>query len=150
MKEIEYKFLVDRAAWNEVNKPSPELIVQGFLYKSKELTIRVRIKEDKGYLTIKGATTGISRTEFEYEIPLSDAESLIDQFIDKHIRKHRYTIEFSGKSWEIDEFHGKLEGLILAELEVQSEDEKFDKPNWVTEDVSTNPDYYNAVLIDRC
>jgi len=75
---------------------------------------------------------------------------MIDLFTEKHIRKHRYEVMVDGKTWEVDEFHGKLEGLILAELEVESEDETFTKPNWVTQDVSTDPNYYNAVLIDRC
>lgn len=150
MKEIEYKFLVDRTLWEAAPKPAPDLIVQGYISKSKESTVRVRIKGERGYLTIKGKTTGIQRTEFEYEIPLSDAEAMIELFTEKHIRKHRYEVIVDGKTWEVDEFHGKLEGLILAELEVESEDETFTRPNWVTQDVSTDPNYYNAVLIDRC
>ncbi len=150
MKEIEYKFLVDRVIWEKAEKPKPELIVQGYISKSEDSTVRVRIKGERGYLTIKGKTTGITRTEFEYEIPVSDAEAMIDLFTEKHIRKHRYEVMVDGKTWEVDEFHGKLEGLILAELEVESEDETFTKPNWVTQDVSTDPNYYNAVLIDRC
>lgn len=149
-EEIEYKYLVDKDIWADVKKPPPELIVQGFLYKSKDLTVRVRIKSNKGFLTIKGATKGISRSEFEYEIPLQDAESLIQQFTDKHITKHRYRIDYKGKTWEVDEFHGKLEGLILAELEVNSEHEKFEMPEWAKEDVSRNPNYFNSVLIDKC
>lgn len=148
--EIEYKFLVNREKWDQVEKSQPELIVQGFLMKSKELVIRVRIKGEKGFLTIKGANTGISRSEFEYEIPLQDAEELMQQFIGKYISKHRYEVIFAGKKWEVDVFSGKLEGLILAELEVDSADEKISLPDWVTEDVSTNPEYFNAVLIERC
>lgn len=149
MQEIEYKFLVDKAAWENLEKPEPTLIVQGFLSKSKELVVRVRIKGDQGFLTLKGATKGITRTEFEYEIPLADAEAILAEFTEKSIRKHRYLIEHEGKTWEVDVFHEKLEGLILAELEVNAEDEVFTKPNWVTEDVSEDPNYYNAVLIDR-
>ena len=150
MKEIEYKFLVDRGAWLEVEKPTPTLIVQGYISKNEHVAVRVRIKGDKGFLTIKGNAVGITRSEFEYEVPLGDAEAMIKLFTDKHIRKHRYEVEVHGKTWEIDEFHGKLEGLILAELEVESEDEVFAKPRWVTEDVSLDPNYFNAVLIDRC
>lgn len=150
MEEIEYKFLVDHELWNALEKPQPELIVQGFLHRSKALTIRVRIKADKGFLTIKGPTKGISRKEFEYEIPLADAQELISEFTDKHIRKNRYLIPFEGKEWEVDVFEGKLDGLILAELEVNSEEEKFIKPNWALEDVSQNPTYFNAVLIEKC
>ena len=150
MKEIEYKFLVDEEAWSNLDKPEPVLIVQGYISKNVDATVRVRIKGDKGYLTIKGKTVGITRSEFEYEIPLQDAEEMVNLFTSKHIRKHRYEIVVDEKTWEVDEFHGKLEGLIVAELEVESEEEAFQKPNWITEDVSTNPDYFNAVLIDRC
>lgn len=150
MKEIEHKFLVDAGKWASMVKPKPNLIVQGFLSRSVECTVRVRIKETKGFLTIKGKTEGISRTEFEYEISLADAESMISSFTDKHIRKDRYEIKHKGHLWEIDVFHGALEGLILAELEVSSEDEQFELPDWVTEDVSRDPSYYNAVLIDQC
>lgn len=150
MKEIEYKFLVDKAKWLQVEKPEPELIVQGFLSNSEDLVIRIRIKGDKGFLTIKGKTTGITRTEYEYSIPLNEAQEMLEGFIDKKIMKKRYTLKHSGKAWEVDVFEGKLSGLILAELEVESESESFEKPDWVTEDVSRNPNYYNAVLIDRC
>ncbi|MDX2361666.1 MAG: CYTH domain-containing protein [Crocinitomicaceae bacterium] len=150
MQEIEYKFLVDKSRWATVQKPVPTLIVQGFISKSKEAVVRVRIKGDKGFLTIKGKSEGISRQEFEYEIPVIEAEELLSNFTHKQIRKHRYEIEVHGKTWEVDEFHGALEGLVIAELEVESESESFEKPEWVTEDVSTDPAYYNAVLIDRC
>lgn len=150
MKEIEYKFLVDHEAWLEVEKPEPTLIVQGYISKSEHAVVRVRIKGDKGYLTIKGNTIGITRSEFEYEIPLNEAEAMIELFTEKYIKKHRYEVVVDGKTWEVDEFHGNLEGLVLAELEVESEDEAFTQPNWTTEDVSTDPNYFNAVLIDRC
>lgn len=150
MKEIEYKFLVDHDAWSELDKPEATLIVQGYISKSEDAVVRVRIKGDKGYLTIKGKMVGITRSEFEYEIPLEDAEDMVDLFTTKHIRKHRYELIVDGKTWEVDEFHGKLEGLVVAELEVESEAERFKKPSWVTEDVSTDPNYFNAVLIDRC
>lgn len=150
MNEIEYKFLVDHAEWSQVTKPKGELIVQGFLHKSESCVVRIRIKGEKGYLTIKGATQGITRREFEYEIPLSDAEEIISSLVDKHIRKIRYEIPFDNRIWEVDEFEGPLEGLILAELEVKSENETFEKPSWATTDVSRDPNYYNAVLIDKC
>lgn len=149
-QEVEYKYLVDKAKWETIEKPSPELIVQGFLRRDKDLVIRIRIKGTKGYLTIKGKTTGITRTEFEYEIPLSDAMELLENFTDKQIRKYRYEIEHQGMTWEVDVFEGKLEGLILAELEVESEATIFSKPPWVTDNVSDDPNYYNAVLIERC
>jgi adenylate cyclase len=150
MKEIEYKFLVDHDKWSKLEKPEPTLIVQGYISISEEVVVRVRIKGDKGFLTIKGKMVGITRPEFEYEIPLEDAEAMVELFTEKHIRKYRYEVMFDGKIWEIDEFHGKLQGLVVAELEVQSENELFSKPSWVTADVSTDPKYFNAVLIDQC
>ncbi len=148
--EIEYKFLVNHEKWEKLVKPEPQLIVQGFLSKNEKLVVRVRILGDQGFLTIKGKTSGIRRSEFEYEIPKNEAEEMINLFTDKHIRKQRYVIHEDGKNWEVDVFEGKLEGLILAELEVKSEEEEFTPPDWTTTDVSNDPQYYNAVLIDRC
>lgn len=150
MIEIEYKYLVDPEKWESIQKPEPTLIVQGFLSKSADLVVRIRIRGDRGYLTIKGRSKGISRTEFEYEIPVSEAEAMLKEFTEKSIRKWRYEIIVHGKTWEVDVFEEKLAGLIVAELEVASEDEQFELPNWVTTDVSTDPNYYNAVLIERC
>jgi adenylate cyclase len=150
MQEIEYKYLVDKVLWDKISKPAPDRIVQAFISKTKECIVRVRIKGDKGFITIKGETKGITRTEFEYEIPFQEAEELIEKFTDKCILKDRFEIIINDHVWEVDVFHGPLEGLILAELEVESEDEKFDLPPWVTEDVSTDQRYYNAVLIDKC
>ncbi len=149
MKEIEYKFLVDDKKWSEIEKTSPSLIVQGFITKSKESTVRIRIKNEAAFLTIKGKTVGITRSEFEYEIPVSDAEQMLLEFTEKQIRKKRFIIPFKGHNWEVDVFEGHLSGLILAELEVQSENEKFELPNWVTKNVSEDERYYNAVLIDN-
>lgn len=150
MTEIEYKFLVNTDKWEQVKKPEPVRIVQGFIHREPECVVRVRIKGEKGYLTIKGKSEGIRRTEFEYEIPLDEAEAMLKQFTDRYIDKFRYHIEVGNHTWEVDVFHGKLNGLILAELEVESEEEAFVRPDWVTEDVSTNPEYFNAVLIERC
>jgi len=112
--------------------------------------VRVRIKGSKGFLTIKGATIGISRSEFEYEIPLVEAQEMIDLFAEKTIEKLRYEIQIGNHLWEIDEFHGKLEGLLLAEIELESENEVFEKPIWTLKDVSTDINYFNAKLIERC
>ena len=147
--EIEYKFLVDSHAWEKLEKPEPTLIVQAYLQREKERTVRVRVKGDSGFLTIKGETIGVTRSEFEYEIPVHEAQAMIDHFELPCIRKHRYEIEHAGKIWEVDVFGGKLEGLILAEIELSSEDETFEKPDWVTKDVSSDPSYYNSELILR-
>ncbi len=148
--EIERKFLVDKKLWNLVEKPQPKEIIQAYLLRSTEKTIRVRIKGDKGFLTIKGKTTGISRSEFEYEIPFEEAEQLISEFADKVILKNRYEIKVGNHLWEIDEFHGKLEGLLLAEIELSYEAEEFVLPMWAKTDVSTDENYYNSQLIERC
>lgn len=150
MKEIEYKFLVDPIKWSKIKKPKGDLIIQGFIYNSKECVVRIRIKNGKGFLTIKGETIGITRKEFEYEIPLKEAEEIIKNFTKKHIRKVRYEIPYDNHTWEVDVFEGPLNGLILAELEVNSEEEKFELPDWVTQNVSSDPSYYNAVLIEKC
>ena len=148
--EIERKFLVDKKIWGLVEKPKPKKIIQAYLFRSPEKTIRVRTKGDKGFLTIKGKTTGISRSEFEYEIPLEEAEQLISEFADKVILKNRYEIKVGDHLWEIDEFHGNLEGLLLAEIELSFESEAFELPSWATTDVSANVNYYNSQLIERC
>lgn len=150
MEEIEYKYLVDLDKWNRIDKPKGELIVQGFIHNSKECVVRIRIKGNKGFLTLKGETIGITRKEFEYEIPINEAEEIIKNFTKKHIRKTRYEIPYDNHTWEVDVFEGPLKGLILAELEVKSENEKFTIPDWVTENVSSDPKYYNAVLIEKC
>ena len=148
MKEIEYKFLIDKKKWLELEKPEPQLIVQGFITKTKEKTVRVRIKNNQAFLTIKGPTKGITRTEFEYEIPLEDATALLEEFTDKQIRKNRYEIKIEHHTWEVDVFEGHLTGLIIAELEVESENELFILPDWTSENVSVDSRYYNSVLID--
>lgn len=150
MQEIERKYSVDHAKWNLVEKPIPHFIVQSYLSKTADCTVRLRIKDEKGFLTIKGKTSGISRSEFEYEIPLSDAKEMINSFTEKKLVKFRYNILYGNHIWEVDVFQGKLEGLIVAEIELSSEDEIFELPDWVIEDVSDNVEFYNSRLIDRC
>ena len=147
--EIERKFLVKKQLWEAFEKPSPNRIVQAYLLNSAEKTVRIRIKGTKGYLTIKGPTHGLSRAEFEYEIPLIDAEELISTFAEKVIEKFRYEISFKNHLWEVDVFTGKLDGLYLAEIELNSEEEHFELPEWVGEEVSTDPNYYNSNLINK-
>jgi len=149
MIEIERKFKVKKEIWNQLIKPDPQLIQQSYLSKNKECTIRIRVKNNKGYLTIKGETQNITRSEFEYEIPLEDVQSMITQFDPKVLSKNRYEIEVGNHIWEVDEFQGKLEGLIIAEIELASENEVFDLPNWVDEEVSNDPYYYNSNLINQ-
>jgi CYTH domain-containing protein len=107
----------------------------------------VRTVNDKGYLTIKGIAVGASRPEFEYEIPYQDALELLDICEKPLIEKIRYRVEEGGLVWEIDEFFGENQGLIIAELELQSEDQEFKKPDWVGDEVTGDPRYYNVNLI---
>lgn len=148
--EIERKFLVDSAAWEALDKPVPTLIIQAYLQRSVDKTIRVRIAGSKGWLTIKGKTTGISRSEFEYEIPLEEAKELIALFAEKTIEKFRYELTIGKHLWEVDEFQGKLKGLLIAEIELNAEDEVFESPHWVEKEVSHDARYFNAVLIEQC
>jgi len=150
MQEIERKFSIDKVKWEAVEKPIPQLIVQSYLSRNPECTVRVRIKNEQGFLTIKGKSTGISRSEFEYEIPLIEAQTMIETLSEKTLTKQRYNIPFGKHVWEVDVFGGKLEGLIIAEIELQSENETFEKPDWVVEDVSENIEFYNSRLIDKC
>lgn len=150
MPEIERKFSVNHQKWESVEKPVPSHIVQSYLSKTAECTVRIRLKNKKGFITIKGKTTGITRDEFEYEIPFDDAQQMIDTFCEKTLSKYRYEITVGNHLWEVDVFQGKLEGLIIAEIELSTEDEQFELPDWVIEDVSDNKEFYNSRLIEKC
>jgi CYTH domain-containing protein len=143
-KEIERKFLLKGYAWRNEKAMKYR---QGYLNTAKERTVRVRIIGDKGYLTIKGIAIGASRLEFEYEIPCQDANILLDICEKPLIEKNRYKVEEGGFIWEIDEFFGENQGLIIAEVELESEDQEFPKPDWVGEEVTGDPRYFNANLI---
>lgn len=145
-KEIERKFVVDRAVW--VSQDAGIHFKQGYLNSQKERVVRVRIEGSVAKLTIKGVTTGVTRSEFEYGIPVEDAAILLDQLCEQPlIDKHRHKEVHSGKTWEIDVFHGPNEGLVVAEIELGSEDEKFELPAWVIDEVSSDPRYYNSNLL---
>jgi len=145
--EIERKFLVREGPWREA---AAETYRQGYLSTVKERTVRVRTINDKGYLTVKGVSVGASRLEFEYEIPVADADELLDSLCEKPlIEKKRYKLDHGGLTWEIDVFFGDNEGLIVAEVELQSEDQIFERPEWVREEVTNDPRYFNANLISN-
>lgn len=145
-KEIERKYLVDRAAW--MPRDDGTHFKQGYLNSQKERVVRVRIEGTKAKLTIKGLTTGVTRSEFEYEIPVDDAGILLDQLCEKPlIDKHRHVEEHNGLTWEIDVFHGDNEGLVIAEVELESEDVKPQLPSWAGEEVSSDPRYFNSNLL---
>ena len=143
-KEIERKFLVKKFLFTP--KDEGEYIAQGYLSSTPERTVRVRIKNNKGYLTVKGKNEGISRSEYEYEIPEADAKELLALCEPSIIVKRRYIVDDAGSRWEVDVFEGDNEGLIVAEIELQSEDEKFNKPEWLGEEVSYDTRYYNSKL----
>ena len=142
--EIERKFLVNRDLFKSTDKG--EYIAQGYLSSKPERVVRVRIKNNRGYITIKGKNVGISRSEFEYEIPESDAKALLELCEPSIIIKRRHIVEIDGSRWEVDIFEGENEGLVIAEIELQVENEKFIKPDWIGEEVSMDNRYYNSNL----
>jgi len=145
-KEIERKFLVKLTAWTP--QSGGKYYKQGYLNSQKERVVRVRIAGDKGQLTIKGITTGVTRAEFEYAISIEDAGLMLDNLCEKPlIEKHRHKEVHGGKTWEIDVFHGDNEGLVVAEIELGSEDEAFERPTWLGEEVSSDPRYFNSNLL---
>ncbi len=147
-QEIERKYLLNGDQWRSLAEGAHYR--QGYLSTVKERTVRVRTVGEKGYLTIKGIAVGISRLEFEYEIPTDDANELLDELCERPIiEKHRYKIPYGGLVWEVDEFHGANEGLVIAEVELESADQAIDVPAWVGEEVSGDPRYFNAALV-RC
>jgi CYTH domain-containing protein len=147
--EIERKFLVDHEKWGKIIKPRGTHYRQGYLLNEDDRTIRVRVTEKQGYITIKGSTSGISRKEYEYKIPVEDGIELLDAFATSEVEKIRYRIDFSDKLWEVDEFLGDNDGLIMAEIELKRENEEFKKPDWVTGEVSDDERYYNSNLSIR-
>lgn len=149
MKEIERKYLVSDHIMDVVKYLQSKKIRQGYIADLDGKTVRVRTKGEKGYLTIKGKTIGISRDEFEYEIPFEDANQLLANFCPKVLEKERYELIVGEKKWEIDIFHGKLEGLMIAEIELESEEETFELPNWIDREVSSEIQYYNSKLIEK-
>lgn len=144
--EIERKFLLQGDAWRGLGQAV--LLRQGYLSSARERVVRVRIEGEQAMLTIKGANVGATRGEWEYPIPLADAVELLDGLCEQPlIEKYRHRIEHAGMVWEIDEFLGANAGLVVAEIELGSEDQPFEKPEWVGAEVSGDARYYNANLI---
>ena len=147
-KEIERKFLVKGDAWRALVKGTTYR--QGYLNSAKERTVRVRTAEDKAFLTIKGLTLGATRAEYEYAIPFDEGKAMLDALAEKPlIEKKRYKIPAGDLTWEIDEFLGDNAGLIVAEVELKSEDQAFDRPAWLGDEVTGDTRYYNANLIKK-
>jgi adenylate cyclase len=143
--EIEHKYLVNTALWRPAAPGT--LYRQGYLSSVKERVVRVRIAGDRGFLTIKGASVGLARPEYEYPIPLADAEAMLDQLCQRPlIEKTRHCEPFGGRTWEIDVFHGENEGLVLAEVEVEHAADAVALPPWAGAEVSDDARYYNNNL----
>ncbi len=145
MIEIERKYLVKNLDF--VKYGVPHRIKQGYISTEEGRVVRIRIKDQKGYLTLKSAAQGFARHEFEYEIPVADAELMLDEMCHKPIiDKTRFDLLHKGKKWEIDVFNGENEGLIIAEIELQSKDEEFKIPPFIDREVTDDPRYYNAYI----
>lgn len=146
--EIERKFLVNPHLWQPLDKGI--LYRQGYIYTHNGNTVRVRIAGDKGFLTLKGKTHGMVRSEFEYEIPLEEAGEMLDTLCDRPlIEKIRYKLKIDNLMWEIDEFLGDNQGLLLAEVELSDENQPLNLPLWITEEVTQDSRYYNSNLAKK-
>ena len=146
--EIERKFLVKNDRWREL--ATGTVYRQGYISTQKGITVRVRLVGNEGYLTIKSLTQGVSRVEYEYAIPAEDAQEMLDKLCDRPlIEKTRYKIELGSLVWEVDEFAGENQGLIIAEVELTDENQIIDLPDWMGEEVSDDPRYYNANLVQH-
>jgi CYTH domain-containing protein len=144
--EVERKYLVAGDAWRAMARGIHYR--QGYLNRDPERTVRIRSTGHKAYITIKGLTVGASRPEYEYEIPLADGDAMIDTLVERPIiEKRRYEIAWGDLVIQVDEFLGENAGLVIAEIELRTEDQVFDKPSWLGEEVTGDPRYYNANLI---
>ncbi len=144
-KEIERKFLVKNTSW--MNRISPTYYCQGYIPTLNKATVRVRIAGDKAYLCLKSIVVNISRSEFEYPIPVEEAKEILNSLCDTPIiEKNRYKVPIGGLLWEVDIFEKENKGLIVAEVELKSESQQIDLPDWILREVTGNPRYYNSML----
>ena len=147
-QEIERKFLVNRHKWPSVN--GGEIIRQGYLNSTKERIVRVRTCGTQAWLTIKGITTGATRAEYEYTIPIEDAQQMLDHLCERPlIEKVRHAVRVGQHNWEVDEFRGDNAGLLVAEIELAHEAETFERPEWLGEEVTHDARYFNSNLLAR-
>lgn len=148
-KEIERKFLVINDSYKQMAVRSHE-IAQGYISRRKEATVRIRVRDGEGFLTVKGVNHGISRNEWEYPIPGADGQEMLRELCgDAVLEKTRWIVESQGFTWEVDEFRGKLAPLVVAEVELPSADIEPPLPSFIGREVSGDPAYYNSVLISR-
>jgi adenylate cyclase len=147
--EIERKFLVKDDSWRDLSTNSKQ-IIQGYLANTERGSIRIRIAGDNASLNIKSMTLGVTRSEYDYAIPTDDARTMLENLCMRPlIEKTRYYVKHGGHTWEIDAFAGANAGLVVAELELQSHDEPFERPPWLGNEVSDDPRYYNVCLIEH-
>ena len=144
--EIERKFLVRGDGWKTGHGVR---FIQGYLNHDRERTVRVRIAGNRAFLTIKGISTGATRQEFEYEIPVVDAEQLLQICEGPLIEKTRHTVDYAGMTWEVDEFHGANDGLVVAEIELADAAQTFARPVWIGTEVTSDARYFNSNLAMR-
>ena len=145
--EIERKYLIINDAWKALADDGMQ-IIQGYMGSNEKSSIRIRINGDKANLNIKSKTIGIKRSEYDYKIPLKEAKEMLETLCDKPlIEKTRYHVKHENNVWEIDVFAGENEGLIVAEIELDATDETFNLPDWIGEEVSNDPRYYNICLV---
>jgi adenylate cyclase len=143
--EIERKFLLKSDAWR--SQSVGKLYRQGYVFKSTDVTVRIRIVETQGYITLKGKAEQYARPEFEYEIPVDDAQVMLELWCHPRIvEKIRYQVPFGNLVWEVDEFQGFNQGLVLAEVELASNSQAFELPDWIGQEVSDQARYYNSSL----
>jgi adenylate cyclase len=144
--EIERKFLVVSEGWRQA---APVRICQGYLNRDIDRTVRVRIAGERAFLTIKGRAKGIARPEFEYQVPVADAEQLLRMCEGPVVEKYRHVLEHAGATWEVDEFLGENAGLVVAEIELESEQQAFEHPDWLGAEVTLDRRYSNSNLSAR-
>ena len=144
--EIERKFLVEGDDWRKLG--TPIRIAQGYLGDSIDRVVRVRTSGEEGFITVKSIDTGITRLEYEYSIPLQDANEMLERLcLRPLIVKTRWVVRHAGSLWQVDEYHEPRSDLVVAEIELASVDETFDLPPWIGEEVSGNPAYYNHTMV---
>jgi adenylate cyclase len=142
--EIERKFLVDTTRWTPIDEGVR--IVQAYLGINPNPTVRIRIAGERAFLTIKGRSNSLARPEFEYEIPVDEAVEMLNLAISDPVEKTRYHVNFDGNLWEVDVFSGKNSGLVMAEIELDSEEQEFQKPDWILQEVTYDQRFYNSWL----
>ena len=146
-KEIERKYLVTDFRYRSMASRAVR-IIQGYLSRDTRATVRLRIKGSRSFITVKGLTKGATRNEWEYEIPEADAREMLEKLTDTAagIDKTRYIVPYDGMTWEVDEFHGRHQGLVVAEIELPTEDSPFTLPPFIGREVTGDPAYYNSNL----